>query len=290
MKWISNLRIWMVIIATGLVLQGFSQNKIPEDFCISGDELKLYNLINKYRQENKLPEIPLSKNLCYVAKLHVSDLHYNRPDTANCNLHSWSDQGHWLECCYGREKFNNTCMTSKPRELTTYSSNGYEIAFWESVDAIPEIVLDLWKTSAASRDMILNRDIWADKPWKAFGVGILKGYAVVWFGDGEDDEQGVKVCNTGLMAGRLIDMAKALEEANRANGPKYYLIIASFTDQASASAEVKKYINRGFRNPSVVRSGKNFRVSLGNYPTKEDALKAKSSLSDKYKDTWILKQ
>ena len=267
-----------------------SQEYMPEDFCITGDELKLYNLVNKYRKKNNLPEIPLSKNLCYVAKLHVSDLHYNRPDTANCNLHSWSDQGHWAECCYGRTKFNNTCMTSKPQELTNYPGLGYEIAFWESVDAIPEIVLNLWKSSSASNDLILNRDIWKDRAWNAFGVGMLEGYAVVWFGEEPDEEEGVKVCATGKMAGRLVDKAKEIAEQSQPEGIRYYLIIASFQDEASAKSEVARYKARGFRTPSVVPSGENYRVSLGNYATQEEAIKAKKSLGEKYQKAWILKQ
>ncbi|MCF8366201.1 MAG: SPOR domain-containing protein [Bacteroidales bacterium] len=290
MKRLFKLKFILLILGGSLFWQGYAQNQIPEDFCISSDELKLYNLINNYRKANQLPEIPLSENLCYVAKLHVSDLNYNQPDTGQCNLHSWSDQGHWVECCYGRDKFNNTCMTSKPKELTAYQGKGYEIAFWESVNAIPEIVLDLWKSSSASNDLILNRDIWQDKSWNAFGVGILKGYAVVWFGVENDSKQGVKVCTTGKMAGRLIDKAKALDEAGKAAGPRYYLVISSFSDEQAAKAEVAKYKTRGFRNPSVVKSGGNFRVSIGNYPSQDEALKAKESLGEKYKDAWIMKQ
>jgi hypothetical protein len=280
----------LLFISFGFTGPLLSQDEIPEDFCISGDELKLYNLINEYRQTNGLDEVPLSKNLCYVAKLHVSDLNYNRPDTANCNLHSWSDQGHWAECCYGREKFNNTCMTSKPRELTSYPGPGYEIAFWESVDAIPEIVLELWKSSTASNDLILNRDLWKEKQWNAFGVGMLNGYAVVWFGAEPDVDEGVKVCSTGKMAGRLIDKVKISQDENKNGGVRYYLIISSFKDEASAKSEVARYKSRGFRNPSVVESGDNFRVSLGNYASQEEAVNAKKSLNEKYKNAWILKQ
>lgn len=280
----------LLLLFAGFSNPLISQDQIPDDFCISGDELKLYNLINKYRQQNGLDEVALSKNLCYVAKLHVSDLNYNRPDTANCNLHSWSDQGHWAECCYGPTKFNNTCMTSKPQELTSYPGPGYEIAFWESVDALPEIVLDLWKSASASNDLILNRDIWKDKSWKAFGVGMLKGYAVVWFGAEPDEEQGVKVCSTGKMAGRLIDRVTPGNSDSNSEGVRYYLIISSFEDEATAKSEVKRYKSRGFRSPSVVPSGDNFRVSLGNYATQQEAINAKKSLSEKYEKAWILKQ
>ena len=276
-----------------LFIPGFlkAQHNIPDDFCVNFEELKLYNLVNAYRKQNGLDDIPLSKNLCYVAKLHVNDLHFNRPDTANCNLHSWSDKGDWLECCYGPDIYNNTCMTSKPKELTTYPGLGYEIAFWESVDAMPEIVIDLWKSSEASNDMILNRANWKDMSWKAFGVGVLKGYAVVWFGAETDAEEGVKICNTDEIAGKLQKtVLEGPDIENNTSGIKYYLIISSWKDMARAKAEVKKFKSRGFRNPSVLKSGDNYRVSLGTYPTKEKAVKAKSSLSEKYKEAWILKQ
>jgi hypothetical protein len=282
----------LTLIILLLIFQGQAnaQHEIPEDFCINTAELSLYNLVNSYRKQNGLAEVPLSQNLCYVAKLHVNDLQYNRPDTANCNLHSWSSNGNWLECCYGNDKFNNSCMTSKPKELTSYPGKAYEIAFWESVDAMPAIVLDLWKTSSASNEMILNKSIWKDTHWKACGVGVLKGYAVLWLGPDEDADEGVKICNTEEIAGKLQKKVLNANIESNSSGIKYYLVISSWKDLASAKAEVKKYKTKGFRHPSVVQSGENFRVALGNYPTKEKAVAAKSSLKEKYKDAWILKQ
>ncbi len=280
---------WLILM---LMIPGqvAAQNEIPEDFCISSEELNLYNLVNSYRKQNGLAEILLSQNLCYVAKLHVNDLHYSRPDTANCNLHSWSSNGDWLECCYGKDKFNNPCMTSKPQELTSYPGKAYEIAFWESVDAMPAIVLDLWKSSAASNEMILNTGNWKARLWKVCGVGVLKGYTVLWFGPEEDADNGVKICNSQEIAGKPQKKVLNTGIENNSIGVKYYLIISSWQDMASANAEVKKYKTKGFRRPSVVQSGGNFRVALGNYPTKEKSVAAKSSLKEKYKDAWILKQ
>ncbi len=284
-----KIAVLSVIVSSFFVLTLAAQHNIPEDFCISTQELKLYNLVNKCRKENNQSEVSLSKNLCYVAKLHVSDLFYNHPDTGMCNLHSWSDKGIWAECCYGRNIFNNTCMTAKPKELTAYPGNGYEIAFWESVDAIPEVVLDLWKTSSASNDLILNRGIWEDENWTAFGVGMLKGYAVVWFGSEADSDEGVKICSTGEMAGRLIDKVQLEDKPQINSETRYYLIIASFKEEAQAKSEVARLKKRGFRSPSVVLSGENFRVSLGNYATPEEATAAKKSLNEKYKAAWLLK-
>jgi hypothetical protein len=285
--------IGLVIFTFTLMLPGkiSAQHEISDDFCINQEELNLYNLVNAYRKQNGLADIPLSKNLCYVAKLHVNDLQYNNPDTANCNLHSWSDKGDWLECCYGPDVFNNSCMTSKPKELTSYPGKAYEIAFWESVDAMPAIVIDLWKSSSASNDLMLNKGTWKGTQWKACGVGVLKGYAVLWFGPEADADDGVKICNSEEVAGKL--QKKVLEGAvdvSNSSGNNYYLVISSWKDMASAKAEAQRFKDKGFRNPSVLQSGDNFRVSLGNYPTKEKAVAAKASLNEKYKDAWILKQ
>ena len=39
----------------------------------SEEEIKLYHLLMEYRKQNRLPIIPLSYNLSYVAKVHVWD-------------------------------------------------------------------------------------------------------------------------------------------------------------------------------------------------------------------------
>jgi len=53
---------------------------VPESYCISGMEFKLYTMINSYRQRYDLPPIPLSKSLCFVASEHVKDLFFHHPD------------------------------------------------------------------------------------------------------------------------------------------------------------------------------------------------------------------
>lgn len=287
-------KLFTAVLIPGLILllglmRGIAQPPaIPEDFCISDTELKLYNLINDFRRSNNLSAIPLSRSLSYVARLHVNDLHYNRPDTAHCNLHSWSDKGIWAECCYGRDIFNNTCMTSKPRELTGYKGNGYEIAFWENLDAVPEIVLDLWTAEPASYNLILNSGQWNEMNWKALGVGMQSGYAVAWFGMDEDPEKGVKICDTIQPAAQLLERVIPVRETPAE--ARYYLIISSFKERSLAEREVNQLRSRGFRTPSVVVSGDNFRVSLGTYSTREEALQAKSTLSERYQAAWLFKQ
>lgn len=300
----------LVLMLIFWMLPGLNaQHKIPGNFCISSEELKLYNLVNNYRKLNKLSEIPLSKSLCYVAKVHVNDLQFNHPDTNDCNLHSWSQMGDWAECCYGREKINQTCMTSKPGELTNYPGKGYEIAFWESVDAQPDIVIDLWKSSASSNDMMLSKGIWKGTIWKSLGVGILKGYAVVWFGKEDDDEGGIKICSGDEMSGILdikVDTAATIIDTteiktvetttetvkkteSKPAQVKYYLIGASVPEESQAKSEVERFRKKGFKNPKILPAGKMYRISLGDYATKEEALSAKKRLGEKYNDVWIFK-
>lgn len=155
--------------------------------ALSNEESQLYALIMKYRKENGLPEIPLSAALTYVAQTHVKDLADNNPDTGRCNAHSWSANGDWTPCCYTPDHAQAKCMWNKPRELTDYKGNGYEIAYWNSDKAKAAEALASWKSSSAHHAVILNRDIWDDR-WNAIGIGVYQQYAVVWFGKELDNK------------------------------------------------------------------------------------------------------
>lgn len=156
---------------------------------LTDEEKKLYDLIMEYRYENGLPNIPISASLTYVAQTHVRDLAHNKPDIGNCNAHSWSSNGPWSSCCYTSDHAQAECMWSKPRELTTYKGNGYEIAyhygFGGQVKISAHMPLNGWKGSPGHNAVILNQGIWVNK-WKAIGIGIFNGYAVVWFGQEYD--------------------------------------------------------------------------------------------------------
>lgn len=155
----------------------------------SGEDLA--TLINDYRVEQGLAAIPLSASLTQVAEAHVNDLEENNPDTGDCTLHSWSENGDWTTCCYTADNAEAECMWMKPEEITggVYASEGYEIAALHTSSMNPERALDLWQSSDAHHDVILNRDDWAAVEWKAMGVGISAHYAVAWFGT-EDDPAG----------------------------------------------------------------------------------------------------
>ena len=167
---------------------------------LTDEEKKLYDLIMEYRNENGLPDIPFSKSLTYVAQTHVKDLYNNRPNNGNCNLHSWSSNGNWTPCCYTPDHAQAKCMWSKPSELTSYKGYGYEIASekFYSIGFGNEVLsdysitagdaLDIWKRSPGHNAVILNLGKWNDLHWNAIGIGMFKGFAVVWFGEEYDLE------------------------------------------------------------------------------------------------------
>ena len=178
------------MVATGLFAQSDSSKN--HKVCLSANELKLFELLTAYRKEKGLPYIPLSTSLCYVAQTHAQDLFVNKPNKNNCNLHSWSSNGKWSACCYTPDHKQATCMWNKPRELTNYGGDGYEIAFNTvhsddaNYTATAEEALKGWQQSQGHNEVITNKSIWKTTTWKAIGIGIYKGYAVVWFGSDTD--------------------------------------------------------------------------------------------------------
>jgi len=171
------------------------------DFCHSKNELELFELINEIRVKNGHKEIPISPSLSIVAQIHAKDLIMNEPLSSKCNAHSWSDRGEWDKCCYEEDHSNAECMWGKPRELTNYQGDGYEIvAFWRSGDEpntpiSPEIALNLWIKSSGHSDVIFNRKSFGQVAWNAMGVGIYEHYASVWFGIAEDMAPPLHTCH-----------------------------------------------------------------------------------------------
>lgn len=147
----------------------------------------LVNLINQYRQQKNLPPIALSEKLTTVAKVHAEDLANNSPHTKLCpsgksNMHSWTPNGtKWKGGCYdGENQSTWNIMWDKPKEITGYPTEGYEIC--ESGASTAQEALDDWKASDLHRPVILNEGVWKNYPWKAIGAAECQGYWCVWFG------------------------------------------------------------------------------------------------------------
>jgi len=167
--------------------------------CLTEDEATLARLMNEYRVEQGLEPIPVTISLSAVAQWHVWDLDVNNPVGGECNLHSWSDGSLWTPVCYTPDHANASGMWEKPSEITsnTYTGNGFEIAYWSSGTATPSGALSGWKSSSGHNDVILNAGMWDRyNPWPAMGVGMLDGYAVIWFGDRSDSQGTIAECET----------------------------------------------------------------------------------------------
>ncbi|HLO90499.1 MAG TPA: CAP domain-containing protein [Lentimicrobium sp.] len=191
MNRILALTILISLSFTGIKAQAPVENVTPETICLSEAEVKLASLINEYRKTKKLPAIPLSASLSYVARLHVQDLENNFKSGSRCNLHSWSDKGNWSSCCYTDDHKRAACMWDKPRELTGYKGDGYEIAYFSnfdyaSDDEFVEDALKGWKSSRGHNEIIINAGKWLTAEWKAMGVAVYGDYTVVWFGEISD--------------------------------------------------------------------------------------------------------
>ncbi len=165
--------------------------QLPE-MCLTQTEMELYKLVNEYRVQNGLTEVPLSASLCFVARTHANDQAENFKEGKRCNMHSWSGKGKWSSCCYTPDHKKAKCMWDKPRELTDYVGDGYEISFYStylyaSPEAQAKDILNGWKKSPGHNDVIMNRNIWKNARWQAMGVGVYGEYANIWFGKEEDN-------------------------------------------------------------------------------------------------------
>ncbi len=183
-----------LLIISSIFISGSTSITLPK-VKLSAEEFKLYTIIMKYRKTKNLPAIPLSKSLTYVAQTHCKDLADNKPDLKKgCNAHSWSDKGKWTQCDYTPDHKNAACMWSKPRELTNYADDGFEIACGSSEPQFDNYVmtanyaLSSWKESVHHNAVIVNLEIWKNFNWKAIGIGIYKGFSVVWFGKSIDPD------------------------------------------------------------------------------------------------------
>ena len=166
---------------------------------LSEKEAKLYYMINAYRESLGLPKLSFSKSLTEVARAHVSDSNAYTPENqvdsrgVQGNLHSWSGNGSWTRLVYTGDHSYANGMWSKPREITNYTGNGYEISSKYGGMISPETALGLWKNSSAHNEVMITGGMWSDL--KTMGVSIDGHYAHVWFGSDADPDGYYDVAN-----------------------------------------------------------------------------------------------
>jgi len=284
---------WLTPVASQVINPGRLK-----DFCASEEEVKLYNLINEYRRIHKLPAIPFSRSLSYVARIHTMDLSYNRPDFGGCNPHSWSAKGVWKPCCYSQDKNRLLCMNEKPKEITGYKFKGWEMVYSDGEEAHAEDVLDLWKDIGLTNDYLLNTGKWV-KPWKALGIGFFGEYASVWFGEGDDAEKGFGICNHNSVGNQTIDTIQQLPEQapetvqvsdnDVNNAGLWYIVVASLNTADKAETEIARLKQMGYSKATVLPWKNYFRIAVSDFKSGKEAEKALSDLQNAFPGAWILK-
>ena len=178
----------------------------------SGDEpvkaeTELFRLINEYRKQNNLPEVPESKTMYLVANRHLMDINLNLKQLT----HSWSD------CAFD---YNNSqtwkCIFEAPKKFDpAFSGIGYENVYYNSKGKItPAEALEGWKKSPLHNAALLNQDSFKDTPWIAGGVAIEGQYAAVWFvSDSENTAKKVKTSETKGLGISFKEIVKNLTSA-----------------------------------------------------------------------------
>lgn len=293
--------------------------KAPAEEAVSQDEMILYNMINDFRKQNKLPLIPLSPALCSVSQIHIDDILSSQPQKKGCSLHSWSESANWSGCCHNQDLAGMQCMKLKPKEIAGYQGFGYELIYWGEEKATPSDAFEMWQQTNASADMILGHGKWKGYQWKALGVGMKDGYAMLWLGDKPDKilttivppveplsqksiekEAGKQQIEKKGKAARKADTTlRKNESANNhsdpvkpgaENKPRYYLVVASVKEAVFTKDELRRFKAKGFPDAVILNSGTMFRIALMSYETEQKAKIKLDELKGNFPDIWIYRK
>lgn len=278
-----SLRILFILLVFGVCHQYVNgQNKIPDNFCISAEEMNLFEIINDIRADYDKKEIKISASLSYVAKLHADDLLNNHPDTSICGLSSWSDKGNWKACCYNSYVLDDNCMWEKPKELTSYPYRAYELVTYFEDNFTNDSILKIWSTTKEVLDMLLTQGNYKKKNWVCGGVGINKNYVSVWFGQRADPAAKPQICESSA------NIAPVITDSELDEG-YFYLVFGSFEDPNDAKEALKRIKKNNFSAADILVKDGLHRVYLERYNNLKAAMFAKQNLPYTFREAWILK-
>lgn len=154
--------------------QIFTESKCGGDEA-SRQEQELFRIVNEYRAQNNLPQVPLSPALSIVANRHLLDLETN----VKGMTHSWSN------CPYDiKNQSTWNCVFTAPQRLgTDYGGRGYENLYRNLTQpATPPLALEAWKKSPLHNSLLLNLSFFKDDVYDACGIAIRGNFAALWFG------------------------------------------------------------------------------------------------------------
>lgn len=274
--------------------------KIPQNFCLSDEEAQLFRMINDFRISKGLEPLVLSKSLSYVAQLHVKDLQMNHPYGPDCNHHSWSDRGNWTPFCYPKDQTRKKSVWDKPKELTRYPSVAYEVVYWENSAAFTDQIMENWKSTPQSANLILSEGKWSRNHWKVVGISIFKGFASAWFGESSDPEGETKICHSDSAI--VFNQAETEKPAENVAGQegnqgetlikkktgRFYVISGSFNNLQQARDGLSRAKKLGFNRAKIVENDGKFRVSIDDFDTFDNAKLGRKKIASQFRDAWIL--
>lgn len=306
-KKIITFIILMLTIGHGLIAQTKIPrvSEVPENFCLSSDEWKLFLMINEYRKQYDLPPIPLSRSLCYVANTHVKDLFFHHPDIEPCNFHSWSDKGPWKPFCYPGDEDKKNSVWDKPKELSGYSGKGFEIVYWENSDVVIDSVINFWRSFDYFNSFLMNTGKWKERKWNAIGIGICQNYAAAWFGEERDTTRIPYICgqkppdklpDTNSIKAQSPTSSVPPEETTKSlasvisTADHYYIIVKSLLPMKEAEKVVEQLKSKEYYQARIIQNGGKIRVSLYDTRDRDEALRLLKEAKKIYKDAWLYKQ
>ena len=159
-------------------------------------EEELAKKINDYRKSKGLKPLKVSKSLTFVARTHNNDQNKYYSESWKdsrgiaANLHSWSNHGKWKPVMYTPDHKYQEGMWNKPKELTNFKVDGYEISAMSdfTTDDAAARALNIWKNSQGHNAVIVGEENW--NTISVMGVSINGGYADIWFADESNDPAG----------------------------------------------------------------------------------------------------
>lgn len=289
---------WIGFAAFFMLINISKAQDIPQNFCLSTEEAQLFRLINEWRTAKGLDPLILSKSLSYVAQLHVKDLQMNEPYGYDCNHHSWSDKGNWTPFCYPKDQSRKKSVWNKPKELTRYPSTAYEVVYYENSAAFSDQIIENWKTTTQSANLILSEGLWHKNKWKVVGVAIFKGFASAWFGEATDPESDIRICHTDSVIAFTPSLSHG-SNVQEGSGPvtesvikkkngRFYIISGSFNNARQAQDALSRVKKMGYKNAKVVENDGKFRVSIDDFGSIESAKAGRKKIASQFRDAWIL--
>lgn len=140
--------------------------------------------------------LKVSKSLTFVARTHNNDQNKYYSESwkdkrgITANLHSWSNHGKWKPVMYTPDHKYQEGMWNKPKELTGFKVDGYEISAMSdfTTDDAASRALNIWKNSQGHNAVIVGEENW--NTISVMGVSINGGYADIWFADETNDPAG----------------------------------------------------------------------------------------------------